>query len=174
MSTEEGHKEGEVSGEAMSTGGIEMPIQPNEQTQAQAVEPSAAPASPNVGGRRTQLKVMRERVQTLTKEVGEFRKSHEVSKKKLEGDLASLRNDLTKVRSKDLAGHLKGHGADTKRLEKEVASLRRELASVKTKMAKEAAKSKAREDALLKRVISKVKTAKPSSKTRAKHSKRHR
>ena len=157
----------------MSTSGSEMPTQPNEKVQAQAVEPSAALASPKVGGRRTQLKVVRERVQTLAKEVGEFRKSHEVSTKKLEGDLASLRKDLTKIRSRDLSGHLKGHGADTKRLEKEVAALRRELVSMKTRMAKEASKSKAREDALIKRVIAKVRTAKPSRKTRAKHSKRH-
>lgn len=134
--------------------------------------PSVTPEVPKVGGKRTQLKVMRERVQSLTEEVGDFRKSHEVSTKKFEADLASLRRDMERIRTKDLGGHVKGHGAETKRLEKQVATLRKELASVRAQMAKEASKSKAREKALISKITTRVRTAKPKS--RVKTSKRRR
>jgi predicted nucleic acid-binding Zn-ribbon protein len=139
----------------------------------QAAETSIAPAPPKVGGRRTQLKVVRERIQSLSKEVGDFRKSHEVSTKKLEADMASLRKDVTNIRSKDLGHHLKGHAAETERLEKQIKALRNELGSMKAKMAKETSRSKAREKALISRIVAKARTAKPS-KPRAKQTKRRR
>ena len=130
---------------------------------AESTEPSMVPAA-QAGSKRTQLKVMRERVQSLTKDVGDFRKSHEVSTRKLQADLASLRKDLSSVRSKDVGGHLKKHSADTKRLEKQVASLRKDLASVKAQMAKDASKSRAREKALVSSIAAKMKPSKPRAK----------
>src|SRR5271157_1057445 len=162
----------EVNQEAMGSPMSGMPTQSEEETpMVEAAEPAMAPAPPKAGGKRTQLKVMRERVQSLTKEVGDFRKSHEVSTKKLEAGVASLRKDLAHVRSKDIGEHLKGHGADTKHLQKQVATLRKDLASMKAQMAKEASKSKAREKALMSEILARVRTAKPSKKSRAKKSK---
>lgn len=173
MSGEE--SEGEVNKEAMGSPMSDMPIQSSEEMKTvEATEPGLAPTPPKAGGKRTQLKVMRERVQSLTKEVGDFRKSHEVSTKKLEADLASLRKDLAHVRPKDIREHLKGHGADTKRLEKQVATLRKDLASMKAQMAKDASKSKARERALISQILARIRTAKPSKKSRAKTSKNRR
>jgi uncharacterized membrane protein len=167
--------EGEIKVEEVSSPMSDVLTQSKEQMPvAEAAEPSVTPAVPKVGGKRTQLKVVRERVQSLTKEVGDFRKSHEVSTKKLEAGVASLRRDLEKIRTKDLGGHIKGHGADTKRLEKQVATLRKELVSVKKQMAKEASRSRARERALISKITARSKTAKPSSKSRAKTSKRRR
>ena len=173
MSGEEG--EGEVKQESMGSpmSGMSMPSREETPT-VESAETSMAPAPPKAGGKRTQLKVMRERVQSLTKEVGDFRKSHKVSTKKLEADLASLRKDLAHVRSKDIGEHIKGHGADTKRLEKQVATLRKDLASMKAQMAKEGSKSKAREKALMSEILARVRTAKPSKKSRAKTSKSRR
>jgi len=165
----------EVNQEAMGSPMSGMPTQSEEETpMVEAAEPAMAPAPPKAGGKRTQLKVMRERVQSLTKEVGDFRKSHEVSTKKLEAGVASLRKDLAHVRSKDIGEHLKGHGADTKHLQKQVATLRKDLASMKAQMAKEASKSKAREKALMSEILARVRTAKPSKKSRAKKSKSRR
>ena len=173
MSGEEG--KGEVNQEAMGSPMSGMPMQPKEETpMVETAEPGMAPAPTKAGGKRTQLKVMRERVQSLTKDVGDFRKSHEVSTKKLETGMASLRKDLAHVRSKDIGEHLRGHGADTKKLEKQVAALRKDLASMKAQMAKEASKSKAREKALMSQIQARIKTAKPSKKPRAKTSKRRR
>jgi len=173
MSGEE--DKGEVNQETMGSPMGGMPVQPKEETpMVESAEPGIAPAPTKAGGKRTQLKVMRERVQSLTKEVGDFRKSHEVSTKKLEASVASLRKDLAHVRSKDIGEHLKGHEADRKQLEKQVATLRKDLASMKKRMAKEASKSKAREKALTSEILARIRTAKPSKKSRAKTSKSRR
>jgi hypothetical protein len=170
-----GEDKAEVNQETMGSPMSGMPVQPKEETpMVESAEPGIAPAPTRAGGKRTQLKVMRERVQSLTKEIGDFRKSHEVSTRKLEADLASLRKDLAHVRTRDIDKHLKGHGADTRRLEQQVASLRKDLASMKAQMAKEASKSKAREKALMSEILAKIRTAKPSKKSRAKTSKSRR
>jgi chromosome segregation ATPase len=164
--------------EKQSSAPGEIPTQPNEEipaAQAPEVTSAAPPTPPKAGGRRTQLRIVRESVQSLSKEVGSFRKSHEASTKKLEAHLASLRKDLaTHVRSKDLGHHIKSHEADTERLEKQIATLRNELVSLKSYMAKEAAKSRAWEEAALSRISAKAKTVRPSRKPRAKPSKKKR
>jgi septal ring factor EnvC (AmiA/AmiB activator) len=121
----------------------------------------ATPAQPQ-GGRRTQLKIVREGVESLSKEVGHLRKSSEANAKKMEAHLKSLRKELgAHARSKDLGEHLKSHRADTARLEQQMASLRKELASFKSQMAKEAAKTRKQQEAALAKFSAKVKAAKP-------------
>jgi hypothetical protein len=61
---------------------------------------------------------------------------------------------------------------DTARLEKQISWLRSDLASLKTTIAKEAAKSRAREEAALSRIIAKA--SKPAKKAKAKASKKKR
>jgi len=56
-------------------------------------------AGPPVEGRRTQLKRVRENIESLSRDVGRFRKSHESSTKRLEKQVASLRKDLASLRS---------------------------------------------------------------------------
>jgi chromosome segregation ATPase len=153
------------------------PVQPIEEAVA-APAPEVASVTPQaqaqpVEGRRTQLKIVRETVQSLSRDIGNFRRSHEVSVKRLEKQVASLRKELAvHARSKDLGNHVKSHEADTKRLEKQVTTLRNELVALKNQIAKEAAKSRAREEAVLSKVLAKVRTAKPSKKPMppAKHS----
>jgi hypothetical protein len=87
---------------------------------------------PQVEGRRTQLRIVRENIHSLSKDVGSFRKSHEAS---------------------------------TKKLEKQVATLRSELAAFKSNIAKDAARSRAKQEATLSKILAKV-SAKPSKPAR--------
>ncbi|HXW94864.1 MAG TPA: hypothetical protein VEJ19_04085 [Nitrososphaerales archaeon] len=75
--------------------------------------------------------------------------------------------------SKDLGEHAKSHRADSQRLEKQLATLRKELTSFRIQIAKDAAKSRARQEAALTRIAAKVKGAAPK-KPRAKSSKKKR
>ncbi len=125
----------------------------------QPVEP-AAPApemTPPVEGKRTQLKIVRESIQTLSRDVVDFRKSHEMSTRKLEAQIATLRKDVAaNARAKELAGHVKSHEVSAKKLEKQVATLRSEVAALKSSIAKDAARGRAKQEALLQKVLSKV------------------
>jgi septal ring factor EnvC (AmiA/AmiB activator) len=144
-------------------------------TEVQAPEETgAAPqGAPHAEGRRTQFRIVRESIQNLSIEVGRYRKSHEVSAKKLEAQVASLRKDLaTHIRSKDLGEHVKSHETGSRRLEQQVTSLRKELASLRSQMAKEAAKSRAREEAALSKLVAKAKAARPAKKAKASKKKR--
>jgi chaperonin cofactor prefoldin len=160
--------EDERSAEEQPSAGLgEMSMGTGQETPAAQGSGSteATQGSSHAEGRRTQLRIVRESVENLTNEVARFRRSHEVSTKKLEGHVASLRKDLaTHLRSKDLGEHVKKHDVGSKRLEQQVASLRKELASLKSQMAKDAAKSRAREEALLSKIAAKVKAASPTRK----------
>jgi hypothetical protein len=120
------------------------------------------PAQPHAGGRRTQLKIMRESVESLSKEVGNLRKSSEVHAKNMETHLKLLRKELgAHTRSKELGEHAKRHRADTARLEKEMTSLRKDMASFRSEMAKEYTKSRKQSEAAFAKFAAKVKAAKP-------------
>ena len=135
----------------------EMPTVP-----APEIRGETTPAQVPAGGRRTQLKIVRESVESLSRDVGRLRKSSEASAKNLESHMKSLRREMgAHTHSKDLGEHAKSHRADTKRLETQLATLRKELASFKSQMAKEAAKSRAREEAALARFAARVKAAEP-------------
>jgi hypothetical protein len=176
MTADSAESEGNPEEENMSTED-ETPSQPMEEMsapQASEMGEETTPAQPPAGGRRTQLKIVRESVESLSKDVGSLRKSSEASAKKLEAHMKSLRKEFgAHTRSKDLGEHAKSHRADTKRLEKQLATLRKELAAFKSQMAKEAARSRAREEAALARFAAKVKAAEPK-KLRAKASKKKR
>jgi small-conductance mechanosensitive channel len=125
------------------------------------------PAGPQAEGRRTQLRIVRENIQSLSKDVGNFRKSHEASTKRLEKQIFSLRNELVAhTRSKDARNRSKSHEASTMRLEKQVATLRNELAELKSNIAKDAAKSTAKQEAVLSKILARVR-AKPSKPARS-------
>ncbi len=123
------------------------------------------PAGPQTEGRRTQLRIVRENIQSLSKDVGNFRRSHEAGTKRLEKQVASLRDALAAhAHSKDVGNLNKSHEASTKRLEKQVATLRNELAELKSSIAKDAAKGRAKQEAVLSKILAKVraKSSKPA------------
>ncbi len=178
MSAEPGESEMGNTVEQTGEAPVEMPMEQEEETmgvEAPEAVTEAQPAPPQVGGRRTQLRIVRESIQALSIEVGRYRKSHDASARKLEAQMSSIRKDLaTHLRSKDLGLHVKSHEVGTKRLEKQITSLRSELSSLKSQMAKEAAKSRAREEAALSKLAAKVKSARPAKRPQAKSSKRKR
>jgi len=170
MTVESG--ESEVPEEQGVPAPSETPMQPSgEMTEAQTSEATTVPPT-EAPSRRTQLKIVRESVESLEREVGNFRRKSEADAKKMQAHLASLRKDMTThMRSKELGNHAKRHESDSKRLEKQIAGLRGDLASLKSQMAKEAAKSRAREEALVSKIAAKVRKAEPSRKPKKKVSK---
>jgi len=123
-------------------------------------------AAPQVEGKRTQLRIIRENVETLSSDIGNFRRSHELSTKKLEKQVATLRSELAaQSLSKNIGDFRKSHDATAKKLEKQVVSLRKELADLKSNLAKDAARSRAKQEATLSRILAKVSTKpKPAKK----------
>ena len=123
---------------------------------------AAAQAAPQAEGRRTQLKIVRENLEYLSRDIGNFRSSHSASIKRLEKQVAALRSELAATKlSKDVGSFRKSHDASAKRLEKQVATLRADLAALKTSIAKDAARSHAKQEAVLSKILAKV-SAKPA------------
>lgn len=124
-------------------------------------------STPQPEGRRTQLKIVREGVDSLSRDVGTFRKNHDASLKRLESQISSLRREFSSgARAKDLASHDKNHQASNKRLEKELTSLRSDVASLKSKIESDAARSRAKQEALLAKILAKV-SQKPKTPAKA-------
>ncbi len=135
----------------------------------QAPEESAQAGPQKTEGRRTQLRIVRENIQSLSRDFGTFRKSHDVSTKGLEKQLATLRSELAaSARSMDTGNLSKSYRASTKKLEKQVATLRNELATLKKNIAKDASRSRARQEAILSRILAKVSTKPSKAAKRAK------
>jgi len=152
--------------ESEASGGAEETVTPVAAPE-QPMEPEVQlpDSQPKVEGKRTQLKIVRESVETLSRDVADFRKSHENSTRKLQAEIASLRKEIAATaRARDLEDHAKSHLAGSKKLEKQVTTLRAELAAVKKSIANDAARGRAKQEALLSKVLSKVtpKRAKPA------------
>ena len=85
--------------EGMSSSGPEM----EHGTEKGSTEgaPSAEPVtkSSRSGGRRAALKIIRQNVESVSKDLATFRKTHEASSKRLEKQVSSLRNDLEALKS---------------------------------------------------------------------------
>lgn len=143
-----------------------QPTAPATEAANMAAPEAAAAEAPHPEGRRTQLKIVRERIDSLTNDVSSLRRVHLANHKKLEGDIAKLRKDFgLHAHSKDVINRIERHDSDSrKKLEKEVAALHQELAAMRKSMEKEAAKSRAREEAAFSKVLAKVK---PKAKAKA-------
>jgi len=118
--------EEERESESMGSGGMESHEESSSSGQEMAAESVASSASKTKskgGGRRAALRILRENVDSVSKDLAGFRKTHEASSKKLD---------------------------------KQVSSLRNEVASLKSFISKENARSKAKQEALLNKVITKV------------------
>lgn len=164
MNSETGGSGGTEEG---NTGEAILPMQTAEAAARTPEAEVATQAGPQVEGRRTQLRKLRENIQSLSKDVGNFRKSHEGSTKRLEKQITTLRNELAAhTRSKVVGSLSKSHEESTKRLEKEVATLRNELAALKSNIAKNAARTRAKQEAILSKILAKV-SAKASKRARS-------
>jgi hypothetical protein len=85
-------------GEGASFGAEEEHVTEPTTTEAPTVE-SAKTKTSRSGGRRAALKIIRQHVESVSKDLSNFRKSHEVSSKRLEKQVATLRNDLDALKS---------------------------------------------------------------------------
>ena len=65
--------------------------------EAPAAETAAKPS--RSGGRRAALKIIRQNVEGVSRDLANFRKTHEGSSKRLEKQVASLRNDMDALKS---------------------------------------------------------------------------
>ena len=87
---------GVMSEESMSSGSRqdeEMPA-----VEETASEATAKPKAKG-GGRRAALKIIRQNVESLSRDLSAFRKTNETGTKKLEKQVSSLRNDLNALKS---------------------------------------------------------------------------
>ena len=138
------------------------PTETGEVTAQETAPEVAALEAPRVEGRRTQLRILRENIQSLSNDVGSFRKSHEGSTKRLEKQIVSLRKDLAShTRTKHVTDLGKSVETGNKRLEKEVVALRNELAALKSNITRDAARSRAKQEAMLSKILAKVKAKSP-------------
>jgi hypothetical protein len=104
------------------------PTQSEEQAASMAESATTEQSVPQPEGRRTQLKIVREGVESLRTDVWSFRRNHESSIKKLQADVKNLRKEVAAhTTSKQLSEHAKNTDAGNKKLEKQVAVLRAEL-----------------------------------------------
>lgn len=79
-------------------GSMETPQEEEKPT----IEPSTmeqAPPRKKAGGRRAALKIVRENVERVGKDLANFRKSHEASAKRLEKQIGQLRSDVAALKS---------------------------------------------------------------------------
>ena len=98
---------------------------------------SSSPEVSHQEGRRTQLKVVRERIDALSRDVLGLTKVHVANQKKLEAHLSNVH-----ARSKEIIRKVESHD---KSLAKQVTALRRDLAALRKDFAKEAANARTRE-----------------------------
>ncbi|MDG6906622.1 MAG: hypothetical protein JRN20_12650 [Nitrososphaerota archaeon] len=103
----------------------------------QPVAPVPAKSKSKSGGRRAALRILRENVDSLGKDVASFRKAQEASSKKLEKQIAALRSDISALKS-----HIAKDGAHARAKREQL--LTKILAKVNASKPKAAPKKKAK------------------------------
>jgi hypothetical protein len=95
-----------------------------------AAEAPAAPASRKSkgGGRRAALRILRENVEGVSKDLSSFRKNHEISNKRLEKQVAAIRSEVASLKS-----HISKEGAAARK--KEEVALSRIFSKLNAKSA---------------------------------------
>jgi hypothetical protein len=66
---------------------------------AESESASTSKAKPKTSGRRAALRILRENVDNVSKDLTTFRKAHDANSKKLDKQVASLRNEVTSLKS---------------------------------------------------------------------------
>lgn len=100
MEEEQGHQgSGGTSysaGEEGATGQAESGVMAGETGQ---VAGEAAKPKSRGGGRRAALRILRENVDSVSKDIANFRKTHEASSKKIEKQVSSIKNEVASLKS---------------------------------------------------------------------------
>jgi len=137
MGSEESDMGEEEKGEesSMESGGMES----SESTSGQGMESGSEMASAGKpksksGGRRAALRILRENVDGVSKDLANFRKNHEASSKRIEKQVSSLRNEVTSLKSFISKENARGK-------EKQEALLNRVLAKLNEKKPRPPAKT---------------------------------
>ena len=101
MGSEESETEEGRERESMESSGMGMHEESSSagQEEATSATPSGGKAKAKSGGRRAALRILRENVETVSKDMASFRKSHETSAKKMDKQVASLRNEVASLKS---------------------------------------------------------------------------
>jgi len=99
------------------------------------------------GGRRAALKIIRQNVEGVSKDLTNFRKTHEASSKRLEKQMASLRNDMEALKSYLAKENAKVRSKQDANFEKILSKLKSErpakaVAALKKKAPKPKSKGK--------------------------------
>ncbi|HZW57410.1 MAG TPA: hypothetical protein VFF30_14065 [Nitrososphaerales archaeon] len=92
-------EEGEMPESTYGAAEEESKEEAGEEAAAPAEEQAAKPKPTRGGGRRAALKIIRQNVESLSKDLSGFRKAHEANSKRLEKQVASLRNDVNALKS---------------------------------------------------------------------------
>ncbi len=101
----------------------------------EATQVAPKPKSKKAGGRRAALRILREEVDSLGKDIAGFRKSHEAASKKLEKQVAGLHGEVAALKS-----HIAKEGAHAR--VKQDALLSKILAKLNAPKPKAAPKKK--------------------------------
>jgi len=107
IGTEESDIEDEGAGREEESGSeessrLESERESGSSGQEVAAESGAASASKSkakAGGRRAALRILRENVDSVSKDLASFRKTHEANSKKLDKQVAALHNEVTSLKS---------------------------------------------------------------------------
>lgn len=96
-------EEGERESESMSSGAMESSEDEEKGSSAGGMgaesEAAVSKPKPKTGGRRAALRILRENVDSVSKDLASFRKNHEANSKRLEKQVSSLRNEVTSLKS---------------------------------------------------------------------------
>jgi hypothetical protein len=95
-------EEGGRESESMESGGMEASEErggSGQEMEAESAAPSASKAKPKTGGRRAALRILRENVDSVSKDLASFRKNHDANSKRLEKQVSSLRNEVASLKS---------------------------------------------------------------------------
>ncbi len=86
-------------GEASSSGVMEGMTEASQGITEPVSQAKVAPKKKSGGGRRAALRIVRENVERVSKELGNFRKTGDASSKRLEKQLAAIRSDIAALKS---------------------------------------------------------------------------
>jgi hypothetical protein len=85
--------------ESMGSGGMEGSSQGESSGQEMGAQSSTKAKPGKAGGRRAALRILRENVDSVSKDLASFRKAHEVNSKRLEKQVTTLHNEVTSLKS---------------------------------------------------------------------------
>jgi hypothetical protein len=139
---EEMHGGGDAH-EAMSHG-AEMGVSMHEEGASEAPSEGAAKSKAKSGGRRAALRILRENVDSVSKDLSNFRKTHEASSKRLEKQVASLRNDVASMKSYFAKENARARSKQEALFSRISSKLEAKQKSVKSTVASKIAKRKAK------------------------------